>query len=885
MVQTLRDIPGDIATIRPGACGPMLLDGPRQVWLMADGAVELFSVSLLRGAPAGLRRHLCTLQPGDALFCPGGEAAGEGAALLATGSRDSVLTRVEPADMHPERLRPLLEAWMSRLATAAGMPPTPPVQADYSDPDILWRLLGQFHERLLSALSQAAEDQALQEAQRLRLRKEQDEQLLSGNLKALSLSEGPWDCSAGDPADTPLLSTCRLVAAELRMKIVAPRVPVGERSLRDPLDMIARGSGFRVRRVALKGTWWRQNNGPLLAFHREGSRPVALLQPAPAVYQLHDPASRSVQPVDAAVAAELLPFGFMFYRPFPAGPVRLRTLLRYAVDGNLKDIGSVVAVGVACGLLGLALPILTTSVFDGIIPMAHTGQMLQVGLALLVAAIASALFTATQNIALQRIEGKADAAVQAALMDRLLTLPARLFRQFQVGDLTSRVLGINAIQRILSSTVNNGLLSGMVALLNLLLLFAYSSSLALLVLGLTLLLVLVLGGINMLTVRYTQQQLTLSGRLSDKVFHCLSGIAKLKTTSAESRAYVGWLELFRRSTRTRYRLSLLSGALTVLNAVYPVLFTMAVFSLFYSQQQKLTTGQFLAFMAAFGQFTAATVSFSASLMALVPIIPIYQRAEPLLMAASEYNLDRFDPGGLVGSIEVNGLCFRYHEEAPLILDNLSFQINPGEFVAVVGKSGSGKSTLLRLLLGFETYESGSIYYDSQSIEGLDLHALRRQIGTVLQNGQLMAGDIYTNIVGSNDISLDEAWEAARLAGIADEIKAMPMGMFTMLPPGATTISGGQRQRLLIARAMAVRPRIFFFDEATSALDNINQAIVGNSLQSFNATRLVIAHRLSTIMKADRILVLDQGRIVESGSYDELMARQGAFAELARRQIV
>jgi ATP-binding cassette subfamily C protein len=885
MVQTLRDISGDIATIRPGADSPLLLEGPRQVWLMADGAVELFSTSLLQGAPAGLRRHLCTLHPGDALFCPGGEAGGEGAALLAMGSRDSVLTRIEPADMQSARLRSLLEAWMTRLATAAAMPPEPPVQADAADPDTLWRVLEHFHERLLSALIQAAEDQALQEAQRLRLRVEQDEQRLLANLKALSLSESPWDSSAGEPADTPLLSACRLVAAELSMTIVAPAAPASERRLRDPLDLIARGSGFRMRRVALRGTWWRQNNGPLLAFHREGSRPVALLQPAPAAYQLHDPASRSVQPVDAAVAAELLPFGFMFYRPFPTGPVRLRTLLRYVIDGNLKDIGSVVAVGVACGLLGLALPILTASMFDGIIPMAHTGQMLQVGLALLVAAIASALFTATQNIALQRIEGKADAAVQAALMDRLLTLPARLFRQFQVGDLTSRVLGINAIQRILSNTVNNGLLSGMVALLNLLLLFFYSSSLAFLVLGLTLLLVLVLAGINMLTVRYTQEQLMLSGRLSDKVFHCISGIAKLKTTSAESRAYVGWLELFRRSTRIRYRLSLLSGGLTVLNSVYPVLFTMAVFSLFYSQQQKLTTGQFLAFMAAFGQFTAASVSFSASLMALAPIIPIYRRAEPLLMAASEDNQDSFDPGELVGSIEVNGLCFRYHEEGPLILDNLSFQINPGEFVAVVGKSGSGKSTLLRLLLGFETYESGSIYYDSQSIEGLDLHALRRQIGTVLQNGQLMAGDIYTNIVGSNDISLDEAWEAARLAGIADEIKAMPMGMFTMLPPGATTISGGQRQRLLIARAMAVRPRIFFFDEATSALDNINQAIVGSSLQSFNATRLVIAHRLSTIMQADRILVLDQGRIVESGSYDELMARQGAFAELARRQIV
>jgi ATP-binding cassette subfamily C protein len=215
---------------------------------------------------------------------------------------------------------------------------------------------------------------------------------------------------------------------------------------------------------------------------------------------------------------------------------------------------------------------------------------------------------------------------------------------------------------------------------------------------------------------------------------------------------------------------------------------------------------------------------------------------------------------------------------------VSLQCRPGEFVALVGPSGSGKSTLLRLLLGFEAPEAGAIRYDRRDLAALDARAVRRQIGTMLQNGRLLAGDIFTNIVGASTLTLEDAWAAARLAGLDEDIRQLPMGMHTVLSDGASTLSGGQRQRLLIARAIVHKPRLLFFDEATSALDNRTQEIVGESLERLAVTRLVIAHRLSTIQKADRIYVLERGRIVESGTYRELMQRRGVFAALARRQL-
>jgi ABC-type bacteriocin/lantibiotic exporter with double-glycine peptidase domain len=221
---------------------------------------------------------------------------------------------------------------------------------------------------------------------------------------------------------------------------------------------------------------------------------------------------------------------------------------------------------------------------------------------------------------------------------------------------------------------------------------------------------------------------------------------------------------------------------------------------------------------------------------------------------------------------------------PLLFDGLTLKIRSGQYVAVVGKTGCGKSTLVRLLLGFETPQKGAIYYDNQDISKLDKRSLRRNFGVVLQNSKLMQGNVFSNItVSAPWLTLDDAWEAAKFAGIAEDIRAMPMGMHTIITEGSGGISGGQRQRLMIARAIASKPKILIFDEATSALDNITQQHIASSLSKLKCTRIVLAHRLSTIKQCDRIIVLDDGKIIEDGSYDELIKNGGFFAELIQRQ--
>ena len=233
---------------------------------------------------------------------------------------------------------------------------------------------------------------------------------------------------------------------------------------------------------------------------------------------------------------------------------------------------------------------------------------------------------------------------------------------------------------------------------------------------------------------------------------------------------------------------------------------------------------------------------------------------------------------------LSSVYFRYNDTMPYVVDGMSLKIRAGEYIAIVGTTGCGKSTLMRLMLGFETPEKGAIYYDGKDISKLDLHSLRRNIGVVMQDGSLFQGDIYSNIViSAPQLTLADAWEAAETAGIADDIRAMPMGMQTVISEGQGGISGGQKQRLMIARAVAPKPRVLMFDEATSALDNRTQKQVSDALDKLKCTRIVIAHRLSTIKNCDRILVLDKGHIMEDGTYDELIANNGFFAQLVERQ--
>ena len=434
-------------------------------------------------------------------------------------------------------------------------------------------------------------------------------------------------------------------------------------------------------------------------------------------------------------------------------------------------------------------------------------------------------------------------------------------------------------------------LSGAFSFVNLFLLFYYESSLAWIGVGLAVAAIAFMIGIGMLKLKYDRQISDTQGELQGFLFEFLSGITKIRITGGERRIFALWANKFANLKKLGFTSGSYQNYVETFNASYPLLTNMFFFGFIYYSVNNaanvgamISVGAFMAFISAFNQFLRDCLKMSMALITSLNIITLYERVKPILEEKPESEGESLDPGELEGEIELNSISFRYHEDQPLILNDLSFKINSGEMVAFVGTSGSGKSTIMRLLLGFEEPEAGSIYYDGNSYDSMNKDLVRRQIGVVLQNGALMSGSIYKNIVGNSELTLDDAWEAARMAGMEEDIKQMPMGMHTVISEGAGTFSGGQRQRLMIARAIVHKPRLLFMDEATSALDNKTQNIVSESLDKLQATRIVIAHRLSTVKNADRIYVLDKGQIVEYGSYDELMKLDGVFSKLAKRQI-
>jgi ATP-binding cassette subfamily C protein len=447
-------------------------------------------------------------------------------------------------------------------------------------------------------------------------------------------------------------------------------------------------------------------------------------------------------------------------------------------------------------------------------------------------------------------------------------------------------MGVEEIRRLMTGAVVTGLLAGLFSLSNLFLLFHYDVVLGAVGTGLIAISLLVSVTVGLLQLRSQRDILKLRSRLSGRMLQFLTGISKLKLAGAEPQAFALWARDFGEQRDRQFRNRVLGVRLAVFNSAYPVLcsillFTLAARSL--GTEDAMGTGEFLGFTAAFGLCLGAVLSTSTAVIQALSAVPLYEQVKPILHTSPEVRPGKDDPGELSGAIELQHVSFRYGDGPPVLRD-VSVRIAPGEFVAFVGPSGSGKSTIFRLLLGFESPEVGSVSYDEQDLAGVDVEAVRRQMGVVLQSGRVMTGDLFTNIVGSSPATLDDAWEAARMSGLDEDIRRMPMGMHTLVSDGGGTLSGGQRQRLMIARAIVNRPRILLMDEATSALDNRTQAIVSASLDGLRATRVVIAHRLSTILHADRIHVLVAGAIVESGTFDELMARDGVFAAMARRQL-
>ena len=689
--------------------------------------------------------------------------------------------------------------------------------------------------------------------------------------------------AAGDAFE----QACLAIAACLRMdppRLVKPQGPL----LSHMQAALSRMTGVRTRALLLDGVWWVHDAGALLGFllgEEEALHPVALL-PTTHGYELLDPRDGVRRRVDAQLADRLHPQAHQFYPPLPRRPLKPIDVLRFSSRRARRDFAFVIGVGSLVGSISMAIPLLTAQVFDRIIPGAERHLLLDLSLVLIGVFVGQALFDVARSYALVRAQTRMDTNLDAAIWDRLLSLPLPFFRRYSSGDLAARAAGIAGIRDVLAGASLTVMLTAVFSLWNLGYLFFVDSSLALAACGLVGIAAVVAAVAAWAGLRRQRTVTELDGRIGGLLLQVLSGIAKLRVTGAENRAFAVWARLFARRRDEDLAVEWVNARVAVFQSAFPLLCNLALFWLVASRMDlRLSTGQFLAFSTAFTVLLSAFLSLVATGLHALVAIPLYERAKPLLTEPPEPSGTREHRVELGGEIEVSHVSFRYDPSGPLILDDVGFGVGKNEFVALVGPSGSGKSTLLRILLGFEPPTGGGVFYDRQPLKSLDVREVRQQIGVVTQNSRVLAGDIFKNIVGDTGLSVEDAWRAARQAAIDKDIEAMPMGMHTVISQGGGTFSGGQRQRLLIARALASQPRILFFDEATSALDNVTQAAVSESLDRLQVTRVVIAHRLSTIRHADRIVVLERGRVVQVGRFEELMAVEGPFRALARRQTV
>lgn len=689
------------------------------------------------------------------------------------------------------------------------------------------------------------------------------------------------------PSQGPFQLACQRIFAALDLdpwpEVAAP----GGDDLPALQLALSRIHGVRTRAVLLEGAVPEVDGGPLLAFYAAGGGaliPVALLPKPSGGYLCYDPSAETTSELIASDLGFLQPIAHQFYRSFPDQPLTPLGVLRFAAHGARSDLVRIVSIGLVAGLLATGLPLLTGQVFDRIIPGAERDLLWQLMAVLLAVFMASWLFDLARGFAMVRAQTRMDASLEAGTWDRLLSLPLPFFRKYAAGDLADRAAGIGAMRETLAQVGLSSVLSGIFSIWNLGLLFYYDVSLALAATALVVIAAFVATTATYFELPLSRASSALDGKLSGLSLQLLGGIAKLRSSGGESRAFGVWARGFAR----RRDLSLAGGRIGVRVAIfqsfYPLICSMTLYFMVAGPAARpLSTGEFLAFSAAFTTFLLAVLDLVSAALQTVKLVPMYERAIPILTSASE-SRGSGSAAALRGAIELSHVTFRYETPGPLVLDDLTLRIEPGEFVAIVGPSGSGKSTLLRVLLGFDPPSEGGVFYDGQALSGFDMRALRQQIGVVLQHSRIMAGDIFSNIVGSSGRSIEDAWRAARAAAFDADIEAMPMGMHTVLAQGGGMLSGGQRQRLLIARALAAQPRLLFFDEATSALDNRTQAAVSASLDQLRVTRVVIAHRLSTIVAADRIVVLDRGRIVQSGRFENLLRQGGTFGALARRQL-
>ena len=650
------------------------------------------------------------------------------------------------------------------------------------------------------------------------------------------------------------------------------------------LTGILRPRGIMMRNIQLTGEWWRECVGPLLGYTMDG-RLVALTPTRTGLGYQYREQDGSIRKVGhREMASTLKPTAITFTKALPLHPLTMKDLIRFTwsvVSGPNALLLVVCALVVV--LLGMFTPMANKLIFDTVIPTGDAADLLPITGLLIGATVGTLLLTLTRNLYIIRLQHIIELHVQNAIMARTFLLSPTFFSKNPSGELTAKINNVSMLCSLVNENIVGALLSAVLSIIYLVQVYIYGGKLLWPALGIIAAQTVALVLNYFRTVNVRKRYIEGTMKLSGLEYNLFAGIQKLKLTGSENRAFARWLDHYGEASCVIYNPAFKDRFYPALCVLLGIGGSMLIF--WSTLSNGVSIPDYIAFSSAFGMITASMTQLNGVVPSLAQIKPLFESVKPILESVPEMEEKAPQVEELFGGIEVSGVSFRYQEDGPLILDDLSLKIEPGEYVGIVGKSGCGKSTLMRLLLGFEKPLTGGIYYDNYDLAKVDKASLRRKIGCCLQSGSLFTGDLFHNItITAPWATHDDAWEALRMACLEEDVRQMPMGLHTVVSEGGGGFSGGQKQRILIARALISKPGIIFFDEATSALDNISQKAVSDNLDELMCTRVVIAHRLSTIRHCDRIVVLDKGKIAEQGTFEELMENKGLFYEMTQRQL-
>lgn len=900
----------------------LIAEDEASLWLLAEGEADLFFIDLQSGEKIELEHATTPFVPeklngfltfikhavsGDFLF-PFGFDNSSNLHILIRASRKCRLLKLSKrlfeqaaSDSLKSELKTKSEEWILNFSNLYPYFEPPPetnqrpervdqfLNLDIENVSTIWRELTHLHDSILNAHRAKRSFETLLIKDQTDASRKMSQQSLKHAFDDLqSILELKEDYISREIRPHRLFMACQIVASYLRIPFNPSRTNFNAETSTEYMVKICEDADVNHREIKLKKGWWNHNFGPFIGFYGPNETPVALLPVGINAYQMIDVETNAVQPVDEKLDEELSVFGYVFYRPFPDKPVLgLKDIINVALEDKGRVFAKIFNYGLIAALLSLFLPFGTKILFNYIIPFSDTNILIQLFLGLIVMLVTSNLFIFSREWLMVYRDGKILHDLMMAFWLRLFSLPVKFFSRFEVGALIQRAFVIESIHKAIAGPNLRVILNSFFSLLYLIPMF-YFSPLLTVVAIILLIPFVVFSVINI--IRNYRGNLTINELQQEANAHVLQflmGIFKIRNAGAENLSFVLWEKIFSQIKRRQWQLQkLLNWSLlfnyTISQMSYLFFYAILLLALT-SLKYSINLADFLAFTSALGFFLPAVLDLCNTVLEVSNAGAQWKLGKVLLEEPPEVDASKVKPPILNGDIVVDRLKFRYDSDGPLLFNDISFHAKPGEFIALVGSSGCGKSTLVRLLTGFETPEGGAIYYEGKDLSTLNLRLLRKQLGIVLQTTKVLDGSLRTNVTGGETYTDEEIIAALNLSGFGEDLKHLPMGMATVISNDGASFSGGQIQRIIIARALIGKPKILILDEATAALDNKTQEIIKRNLLSLKVTRIIIAHRLSTIMEADRIYALDKGKIVEEGSFTELMNKKGFFYNLVNKQ--